>query len=128
MMVPVTEDRVREIIARELEPVKQETEKIADSVRQLMKKHEELDTARFANVQRALHRIETLSCEVREYSASAQTNAAKIAQMIEAWNNIQGFGHTIAWISKAIKVVAVPVAFVIAIVTLVKTGQWVFKL
>lgn len=49
----------------------------------------------------------------------------RVATILETWNNLEGFWKTVNWIAKAVKILMIGFAFVAAVFTAVKTGNWI---
>lgn len=53
------------------------------------------------------------------------TNISKVASILEAWNNAQGFWETLNFMAKCLKVLMVIGAFIASAWIFWKTGDWI---
>ena len=76
-----------------------------------------------ANLEETLPQISATLKMLSDQSARQTETLNKMAEILEAWNSIKGFGKTLGYIAAAIKVAAVIAIAWAAIVFFLRTGQ-----
>jgi len=76
-----------------------------------------------ANLEETLPQISATLKMLSEQSARQTETLNKMAEILEAWNNIKGFGKTLRFLSTWIKVISLIVLAWVAFVYFLRTGH-----
>ncbi len=62
---------------------------------------------------------------IKDRLESICTAMNRVANILETWNNLEGFWKTVNWIARSVKMLMIILAFLAAVYVALKTGNWV---